>query len=152
MKRNKFALLLLIAMGAAVAVEIPDPKLTPGVVDPSLTTQSICDPNFSTKTIRNVPESLKKQVYARYGVQNHQGYCSGPSGCEIDHSVSLELSGKNDIQNLWPQPYDGTWSAHMKDQLENKLHKMVCAGQLPLAQAQKEIATDWRVAYQKYMK
>jgi len=152
MNRNKFALLLLIAMGAAVAQDIPDPKLTPGVTDPKLTAQVLCAPGFSTSTIRNVTEATKKQVYARYNVQNHAGYCSGPQGCEIDHLISLEIGGKNDIQNLWPQPYDGTWSAHMKDTLENKLHKMVCAGQLPLAQAQKEIATDWRVAYQKYVK
>jgi hypothetical protein len=39
----------------------------------------------------------------------------------------------------------------MKDQLENRLHKMVCAGQLPLDQAQRDISTDWRAAYNKYM-
>jgi hypothetical protein len=152
MKRNKFALLLLLSIGAAVASEIPDPKVTPGLVDPALTAQVLCAAGFSTSTIRNVTEATKKQVYQRYNVQNHAGYCSGQQGCEIDHLISLEIGGKNDIQNLWPQPYDGTWNAHMKDTLENKLHKMVCAGQLPLAQAQKEIATDWRIAYQKYMK
>jgi len=152
MKRNKFALLLLLSIGAAVAQDVPSPKITPGVVDTALTAQVLCAPGFSTTTIRNVTEATKKQVYANYGVQNHAGYCSGTQGCEIDHLISLEIGGKNDIQNLWPQPYEGQWNAHMKDTLENKLHKLVCAGQLPLAQAQKEIATDWRVAYQKYMK
>jgi hypothetical protein len=151
-RKNKFALLLLLSIGAAVAQDMPDSKLTPGLVDPALTAQVLCAPGFSTSTIRNVTESTKKQVYARYGIQPKQGYCSGPQFCEVDHLISLEIGGKNDIQNLWPQPYDGTWSAYMKDQLENKLHKMVCSGQLPLAQAQKEIAADWRVAYQKYMK
>ena len=154
MKRNKFALLLLLSLGAADvrAADVPDSKVTPGLVDPTLTAQVLCAAGFSTTTIRNVTESTKKQVYQRYNVQNHAGYCSGPQGCEIDHLISLEIGGKNDIQNLWPQPYDGTWNAHMKDQLENRLHKLVCAGQLPLSQAQKEISTDWRAAYQKYMK
>jgi hypothetical protein len=35
--------------------------------------------------------------------------------------------------------------AHVKDKLENKLHKPLCAGTIPLDQAQHEIATD-RVA------
>jgi hypothetical protein len=151
-RKNKFALLLLFSIGAAVAAEVPDPKLSPGVVDPTLTTQVICAKGWSTSTVRDVPESLKKQVYARYGVQPHQGYCSGPSGCEIDHIIPLTTAGANDINNLWPQPYDGTWNAHLKDKLEVKLHSLVCSGQIPLAQAQKEISTDWRVAYQKYMK
>ena len=149
---NKLALALLFVVGAANAVDVPDPKVTPGLVDPALTSQVLCASGFSTTTIRNVTEATKKQVYARYNVQNHQGYCAGASGCEIDHLISLEIGGKNGIENLWPQPYDGQWNAHMKDQLENKLHKLVCANQLPLDQAQKEISSDWRTAYTKYMK
>ena len=39
----------------------------------------------------------------------------------------------------------------MKDALERKLHKLVCAGQLDLKTAQREIASDWIEAYQKYV-
>ena len=39
----------------------------------------------------------------------------------------------------------------MKDALERKLHKLVCAGQLDLKTAQREIAADWIEAYQKYV-
>jgi hypothetical protein len=35
--------------------------------------------------------------------------------------------------------------------LESKLHQLVCAGKLPLKQAQDEIATDWIAAYNKYV-
>ncbi len=40
----------------------------------------------------------------------------------------------------------------MKDALENKLHKLACAGTITLEQAQKEIASDWIAAYRKYVK
>ena len=39
----------------------------------------------------------------------------------------------------------------MKDALERKLHKLVCAGQLDLKTAQSEIASNWIEAYQKYV-
>ena len=39
----------------------------------------------------------------------------------------------------------------MKNALERKLHKLVCAGQLDLKTAQSEIASNWIEAYQKYV-
>ncbi len=45
----------------------------------------------------------------------------------------------------------GNWNAHIKDKLENKLHADVCAGQVDLKTAQREIAGDWIAAYKKYV-
>ena len=53
--------------------------------------------------------------------------------------------------NLCPESYIGDWNAHIKDKLENKLHQDVCAGQVDLKTAQREIATDWLAAYRKYV-
>jgi hypothetical protein len=65
---------------------------------------------------------------------------------EYDHLVSLELGGAlNDARNLWPEP--GA-SPNPKDSVENELHRMVCDGQMQLAQAQLIIATAW-VAWAK---
>ena len=67
-----------------------------------------------------------------------------PSDYEYDHLVSLELGGAaNDPRNLWPEPGN---SPNPKDSIENSLHRLVCSGQMPLAQAQKIIATRW-IAY-----
>jgi hypothetical protein len=41
---------------------------------------------------------------------------------------------------------------YVKDALERKLHKLVCAGQLDLKTAQREIASDWIEAYNKYIR
>lgn len=145
--------LLLLAVPSVCAAESfsdhtrPNPMMTPGAVR-TVSVQEIC--TVRTSKVRNVPYSEKIQVYAEYGLpKNHTGYCSGPEGCEVDHLVSLELGGSNDIKNLWPEPYDGPWNAHVKDRIENELHRQVCAGQLTPEQAQTMIAKDWIGAYRR---
>jgi hypothetical protein len=97
--------------------------------------------------IRHVTAATKRKVFEEYHVDPKVG---GPY--EIDHLVSLEIGGENDIGNLWPQSYVSTpLNAHLKDALENRLHALACAGKLPLAQAQHEIATDWPGAYERYV-
>jgi len=130
-------------------VRMPDPDLTPGKAS-YRTLDQICVKG-SAKDERNVSESEKKTVYESYGIAKCKGYCSGPQGCEIDHLVSIELGGANTEDNLWPQPYDGDWSTHDKDRLENKLHTLVCNRSVKLKDAQKAIATDWVAAYKKYV-
>jgi hypothetical protein len=123
---------------------LPDRALTPGdVMD--VTAAEICAPGY-TKTIRNVPSALKRQVYAAYHEEPQTGVC-----CEIDHLIPLELGGSNATRNLWPQRYDRQWNAHDKDRLEGRLHRLVCSGKLDLKSAQSAIATDWITAYREYV-
>ena len=63
---------------------------------------------------------------------------------EIDHIVSLELGGSNDISNLFPERAPGY---HVKDKLENKLHALVCSGAMTLHAAQVGIAANWQALY-----
>ena len=65
-------------------------------------------------------------MYARYGIAHV------PYQHEVDHLVSLEVGGSNAVTNLWPEPYAGRWGARTKDVLENRLHDLVCSGQLSL--------------------
>ena len=128
----------------ANAAYLPKPSLTPGdALD--VTPTDFCVPGYSSK-VRDVPESVKNQAYDEYGITSHQ-----PNQYEVDHLISLELGGSNSIKNLWPESYTGDWNAHIKDKLENKLHDLVCGGQLDYKQAQHEIATDWIAAYKKYI-
>ncbi len=91
-----------------------------------------------TATVRNVPSSERAAVFAAYGIINP------PSGAyEVDHLVSLELGGSNDIGNLWPEPYTGVDNAHDKDVWENRLHTQVCSGAITLATAQNDIVHWW---------
>jgi hypothetical protein len=119
----------------------PDPTLTPGVAL-SATAKDICTPGYS-KSIRNVPVSEKKQVYSEYGISYPQ-----PQGSyEVDHFISLELGGSNDIANLWPEPANPTPGFHEKDVVENYLHEQVCSGALTLSDAQEKESTDWYAVY-----
>jgi hypothetical protein len=123
--------------------EIPDPKYTPGAV---LTTEAaaVCASGYS-KTVRDVTEAEKDQIYAEYGITSHVPY-----QYEIDHDISLELGGSNDPTNLWPEPNDKS-TGNTKDRLEDKLHEMVCANEISLVAAQAAIEGDWTVAYRKYL-
>ena len=71
---------------------------------------------------------------------------------EIDHLISRELGGADDVKNLWPQSYGTSpWNAHLKDKLENRLHAEICRRHtITLKQARDMIVNDWRVAYRKY--
>lgn len=107
----------------------------------------------STAKYRHVTEATKRAVYRRDGVPfgNHTGICSGVEGCEIDHRVSLELGGSNDISNLMVQPYAGPCNAHQKDRLENKLHVLICTKQMGVTEAQRIIYDDWQSAYKTHI-
>lgn len=141
---------LLLTSFSLLADTLPDPVKTPGKATYN-TTDTVCS-RPSTKDVRKVPNSVKNDVYASYGVAACEGYCSGPQGCEIDHLISLELGGANTEDNLWPQPYDGDWNAHDKDRLENKLHALICKEKsLTLKEAQHAIKTNWIEAYKKYV-
>jgi len=121
----------------------PDPQLTPGATLP-VTREDICVPGYTQK-VRHVPEALKRQVYAEYGIASHKA-----GDFEVDHLISLELGGSNSPKNLWPQSYKTQpWNAHVKDALENRLHDDVCTNQIDLPTAQREIATDWIGAYKR---
>jgi hypothetical protein len=143
--------LLFVAAQLVDAAELPNAKLTPGDPNPVLTQKKICAPEFRTGPFRKVPASLKAKVYAAYGMKNHKGACAGKEGCELDHLESLEIGGSNSAKNLWPQQYVGTWGAHKKDVLENRLHKVVCAGQMTLKEAQVCISKNWIDCYKKVM-
>ena len=68
---------------------------------------------------------------------------------EIDHIVPLELGGSNDIANLFPEPGSGRADYQVKDELENKLHVLVCSGSMTIRAAQVGIATHWQMLYKR---
>ena len=123
---------------------LPDPALTPGDTLP-VGPSDICTSGYTAK-VRDVPLSVRKGVFAAYGIpyENHKAY-------ELDHLISLELGGSNSARNLWPEAYAGQRGARVKDQLENRLHSLVCAGKMTLPTAQKAISSDWALAYAQYV-
>lgn len=124
---------------------LPDAACTPGATDPRVTQANIdttmCRSGY-TKTVRppeHVTSSIKRERMDAYGA------AGPPSAYELDHLIPLELGGAPaDVANMWPEPLAGSDGAHTKDQVENALHRRVCAHVLSLAAAQRAIATNWR--------
>ena len=100
---------------------------------------------FRTGPIRNVPDSEKHQIEIEYGL-TPRGY---GSTLEIDHIVSLEHGGANDIANLYPEKGNAHHGYHVKDKLENKLHDLVCDGVMTLRSVQRGIAANWQALYKR---
>lgn len=122
---------------------VPDKRCSPGAYYSALTTAVICTSAFHTSDIRNVPQSEKYAVEREYGMP--PGFYGRT--IEIDHIIPLELGGSNDIANLFPEPGSGAAGYRAKDRLENKLHALVCGGQLTLSAVQAQITSDWRTLY-----
>jgi hypothetical protein len=121
---------------------LPDSACTPGAIFPDATKEQICTPGYSSQ-VRNVPDSVKNQAYDEYGIVTHT-----TGQYEVDHLISLELGGSNDIANLWPEPAEPRPGFHEKDKVENYLHDQVCNGSISLQDAQYKIANDWFTVYQ----
>jgi hypothetical protein len=129
--------------GCQVRGALPDLGCTPGALMAGATKDQVCTPGYAS-SVRNVPTSVKDQVYAEYGIASRF-----PGQYEVDHLVSLQLGGSNDIANLWPEAASPTPGFHEKDQVENYLHDQVCKGMIALPQAQIEIAINWLQVYQR---
>lgn len=151
---RKMLFVILWVTFAALGGDLPDSNLTPGATNPDVTQdniyQTVCVAGW-TKTIRpaaSYTNELKAKQIEQYGYVDKD-----LSHYEEDHLISLQLGGHpTDPQNLWPEAYDSPCGARVKDVIETKLKRLVCAGQLTLQDAQQIIATNWIEAYKKYVK
>jgi hypothetical protein len=143
-----------ITVNSAGAV-LPNSARTPGATNPSVSQanigRTICVSGW-TATVRpssSVTTGLKvEQLASGYTYEGD----TTTGDYEEDHLISLEIGGAPDAEaNLWPEPYNTSEGARVKDVVENKLHSLVCDGTISLATAQRAIATNWWVAYQTYV-
>lgn len=127
-----------------VDLSIPKNSLTPGETR-NVSIDDVCRGTADEESVRTVPVSVRQQVFREYGINDAR-----PNAYEVDYLITPELGGASSIRNLWPQPYSAVWNAHVKDELEDRLHGLVCTGQVDLTTAQREISRDWIGAYKKY--
>ncbi len=128
------------ALGAGI-YERPDPSCTPGALNPAVTQatidRTICVSGWTDRV--RPPETVSEQEKA--ASMSAYGDAGSLDSYEYDHFVPLELGGAtNDPRNLWPEPGE---SPNAKDGVEDELNNEVCAGQISLAQAQREIVKNW---------
>jgi hypothetical protein len=156
--KGLFGLALLFAASANVAYgqsPIPNQGQTPGAINPAVTqatiSTTICVPGW-TRTVR--PPSDYTSRLKRQQLRAGGGADQRMADFEEDHLIPLSLGGAPaDPRNLWPQPRQAVegWSAERKDALEERLNRLVCAGQVALADAQHAMATNWTSAYTQFI-
>ena len=153
MKPILVGVVALLISSTALSGSLPDPRITPGTINIEVTQeniqQTICVKGY-TKRIRppaNYTNKLKNKQIREYGYAD-----TNPKHYEEDHLIALSIGGApTDPLNLWPEPRAGEWNAEKKDQLELVLHKMVCAEQISLEDAQNAMATNWIEAWKRYL-
>ena len=145
----------MIIAKAVLVVVLPISSVTSGAIDTHITQANIdttiCKSGY-TATVRPPVSYTNKLKMQQLNGTYKQFTDKVAADYEEDHLISLEIGGSpTDPKNLWPQPYAGI-GARIKDQIENKLHDLVCSHKMLLTQAQKEISTNWYTAYLKYVK
>lgn len=141
---------------AANGAPLPDPKCTPGAVNPTLTVEVLTDPNFRTALVRDhgTSETVKRKVYGWYGLKPPKNNTGQNQTCEGDHLIDLGSGGADTLANYWPQcqgptdppiPVGKRWfkikDANAEHQMIAALKSGITAAQL--AALQKRIADDW---------
>ena len=122
---------------------LPVASLTPGATW-NVTADEVCTPGAHEQ--RQVPDAVRAEVLREYRMERVPA-----TDYELDYLITPQLGGAPAVQNLWPQRYGSrTWNAHVKDQLEQLLPRLVCEGTISLNAAQQALATDWIAAYKKY--
>jgi hypothetical protein len=157
-RRVAYACALIVIMLAGIAVYrhqvaarlsmyarmLPDPSFTPGSTR-EVALADICSADRE-EVVRTVPGPLQQKVFQEYGIRGVPA-----TEFEVDYLITPGLGGADDVRNLWPEPHSNTvWNSYVKDQLEDHLHRMVCEGKISLNDAQRDIASNWIVAYKKY--
>ena len=130
---------LIVERGA-----LPVAAFTPGLAR-VVSTEELC--GSASRPMPRISSALQMQVLRDYGMEH-----VSPAEYELDYLITPELGGLADRRNLWPEPYGlRSWNAHAKDVLENRLPQLVCSGEIDIATAQREIASNWIDAYRKYL-
>jgi hypothetical protein len=129
---------------------IPDPRCTPGGINPSVTVEVLRDRRWRTRSVRNCDnsEAQKHVAYRWYEIQKPRINSNQNQVCELDHLVPLELGGADGLGNIWPQCGPDAVALKeryfkQKDRVENYLAEEVKSGHMELSTAQRGIASGW---------
>ena len=148
-------LTIIISSSAASGAEMyfPDPKDTPGALNPEVTRDNVQDTVCNSAWITKIAPSAAyiDELKAKQIATLQLG--GDPSDCHEDHLVPLSAGGHpTDPSNLWPQRASGYWNYKVKDQLETWVCKALCHGDLSLQNAQETfLEPDWRRRYMQWV-
>ena len=126
-------LLAELRSGLQPPAKLPNPQITPGVVNPNVRQgtikQTICHPGWADgkrPPTRYTSETKLKQM-KQYGEKGPQ------SDYEEDYLFPLSLGGAaRNPKNLWPEPQAQTRESNPRERV---LRSRVCRGKISLAKA-----------------
>src|SRR5882724_8655664 len=110
--------------------------------------ETICVPGYTKagQPSTNFTHGVKQILLKRAGRDRAQAF-----EYELAHIIPLGLGGHpRKLENLELLLRKGESGAKHKHRIEAKLQCLVCSGQVTLADAQREILTDWQAAYHRY--
>lgn len=135
--------LLLFAASSACDRGVYNPEVTQETVG-----QTICVPGYA-KAVRpptNFTNRVKQVLLKRADREPAE-----VSKYKLDYIVPLALGGHpRKLENFALTLRDGASGARRKNRIEAKLQCLVCSDQVTLADAQREISTDWQAAHDRY--
>ena len=128
---------------------LPDPALTPGVLNPDVTPDTI----KATVCVAGWTATVRPST----GFTDRLRDADTPAGSkpldgELDHLISIEDGGAPaDPRNLWWMVYGDLYGARVKDVLETKVKRLLCAGVITLDEARAALSPNWLIGYQAYV-
>jgi hypothetical protein len=132
---------------AAAAGPVPSEVLDPGVT-PETIAATICQADYAKRA--RAPDTVTGGIKLR--LLNQHGLSEG-SLYRLEQRMPLELGGHpSDPRNFTLEYWDTEASANRKLQLLRVLQGRVCDRQMGLREAQAAYFTDWRAAYERYIK
>jgi len=72
------AIILAVSMSAALADDLPNPRITPGMADPGLTKDVLCACALDFRP-KDLPTASKKAIYKAYGMEHDGPPCPAKS-------------------------------------------------------------------------
>lgn len=126
---------------------LPDPKFTPGAAIPGVTRDDICQPDWN-RDHKTISYRVQNKVSKAYGVIAGAG-----TTLRFDQLIPAALGGTAGISNVWPQPAgnDETPGFAAKNELDARLRRLVCQGDLSLSSAQEAETSNWTTALETYV-
>ena len=146
MRTNALFWALLLFLAAAAAYDDRG-ALNPDVTQDTIA-QTICVPGYakSVRPAASYTSDVKRMLMERAGMNP-----TIAAYYELNYIIPLALGGHpTDRQNFALQILEGKNGAKRKDRIEAKLQCLVCSGQVTVADAQREILTDWQAAYHRH--
>jgi hypothetical protein len=125
-------------------LSMPNPRLTPGAVATTNTTQVCVLPDHQPPV--EIPPATQLQIFTEYRITNP----AVQTKYDIDYLVPIGLGGSTSTRNMWPAALKGT-GFFEKIQLDHVMRDMVCRREISLRRAQHDLEQNWYAAWLKYV-